>query len=311
MPTTSEIERAARLIREGRLVAFPTETVYGLGANALDAAAVERIFAAKERPATSPLIVHVDSIAMARSLAADWPPIAQTLAERFWPGTLTLVVSKIAAIPDRVTAGLPTVGLRMPDHPVALALIHAAGVPIAAPSANLFMKLSPTTAEHVRAGLGDRVDMVLDGGTTTVGIESTVLSVVAGRAILLRPGMISQAAIEDIVGPIETALAEAGQPHASPGMHHRHYSPRTPVVLIDDGPLPEGRGAWVWYRREVSAARCLRLPSEPHAYAAMLYRTLHELDAEAWQWIAVEAPPAEPEWAAVRDRLQRAAVEDA
>jgi L-threonylcarbamoyladenylate synthase len=245
---------------------------------------------------------------MARSLAVDWPTIAQTLAERFWPGPLTLVVSKIPAIPDRVTAGLPTVGLRMPAHPVALALIHAAGVPIAAPSANLFMKLSPTTAEHVRAGLGDRVDMVLDGGDTKVGIESTVLSVVGGRAVLLRPGMISQAAIEGIIGPVETAASEGGQPHASPGMHHRHYSPRTPVILVQNGPLPEGRGAWVWYRREAFANRCLQMPGEPHAYAAMLYRNLHELDAEGWQWIAVEAPPDEPEWAAVRDRLQRAAA---
>ena len=309
MSTTVDIERAAKLIREGRLVAFPTETVYGLGANALDAAAVERIFTAKERPATSPLIVHVDSVAMARGLVRVWPPEAEKLAALFWPGPLTLILEKQPQIPDRVTAGLPTVGLRMPAHRVAIELIRAAGVPIAAPSANLFTQLSPTTAEHVRAGLGDRVDMVLDGGETNVGIESTVLSLARGRAVLLRPGMVSRAAIEAVIGPVETARETPAGAHASPGMHARHYSPRTPLLLVSsEEALPDGRGVWVFHSREMKAARQVAMPPYPHAYAAVLYRTLHELDGEGWEWIAVEEPPKDPEWAAVADRLHRAAA---
>src|SRR5580693_7393668 len=173
-----EIGHAARLLRAGRLVAFPTETVYGLGANALDADAVARIYAAKRRPATSPLIVHVASIEMALTVVSAWPETAALLAKKFWPGPLTLVLPKAAAIPLIVTAGLSTVGLRMPSHPVALALIRAAGVPLAAPSANRFTELSPTTAEHVRRSLGKDVDCILDGGACDVGIESTVLSLV-------------------------------------------------------------------------------------------------------------------------------------
>jgi len=183
MTSTNSVETAARLIREGRLVAFPTETVYGLGANALDERAVERIYQAKKRPATSPLIVHVNSVAMARSLTTEWPAIAQELAQKYWPGPLTLVLPKAARVPDRVTAGLPTVGIRIPNHPLALALIEAAGVPIAAPSANVFTKLSPTQARHVDETLAD---YVLDGGPAQVGIESTVVSIVDDRPILLR-----------------------------------------------------------------------------------------------------------------------------
>src|SRR5689334_20279732 len=170
---SSEIARAAELIRAGELVAFPTETVYGLGANALYPAAIEKIYAAKGRPAESPLIVHVDSIEMARGLARVGPEKAETLARRFWPGPLTLVLPKQSHVPDRLTAGLDTVGIRMPSNTIAMALIREAGVPIAAPSANRFAKISPTTAQHVREAMGDRVAMVLDGGPTTVGIEST------------------------------------------------------------------------------------------------------------------------------------------
>ena len=299
---SSDIQAAARLLREGRLVAFPTETVYGLGTNALDAAAVARIFAVKGRPATSPLIVHVDSIAMARGLAREWPDAAQALADVFWPGPLTLVVARAPSIPDIVTAGLDTVGLRMPSHAVALELIRAAGVPVAAPSANRFGELSPTTAEHVRRSLGDAVDYVLDGGTTEVGIESTVLSV-AGPPLLLRPGMISRTDIERLIGPVEMAGEIAG-PHPSPGMHARHYAPRTRLVL---GPPPAGRGAYLWIAAPATAARELRMPADAGAYAARLYAILHELDEQGWEWIAVEMPPDTPEWAGVRDRLRRAA----
>jgi L-threonylcarbamoyladenylate synthase len=297
-PGDGSIAHAARLIREGKLVAFPTETVYGLGANALDRAAVERIFAAKGRPRTSPLIVHVDSVEMARALASRWPDAAETLARRYWPGPLTLVVPKRADIPDVVTAGLPTVGLRMPAHPLALALIRAAGLPIAAPSANRFTELSPTLAEHVPATLAD---YVLDGGPACVGIESTVLSLV-DRPLLLRPGVIPLPEIEAWIGPVEVLAAPEAEPgpHAAPGMHPRHYRPATPLYLLGSGEQPPaGNGAWLRIGRE--------MPADPLAYAAKLYETLHRLDANRPDWIAVERPPETAEWAGVLDRLRRAA----
>ena len=301
-----EVLRAAALIREGKLVAFPTETVYGLGANALDAAAVERIFQAKGRPSTSPLIVHVDSVEMARRLVLDWPAHAETLARRWWPGPLTLVLPKLPIIPDIVTAGLATVGIRMPDHPLALALIRAAGLPIAAPSANPFTRLSPTTAQHVRDALGDKVDCVLDGGPTTVGIESTVLSLAVSPPQLLRPGMVSQSEIEALIGPIQ--LGQATGAHASPGMHRVHYSPRTRLVIVSGGaPLPAGRGVYLFREHPREAAGRVKMPDDAAAYAALLYETLHCEDREGWDWIAVEAPPPGPEWAAIADRLRRAA----
>jgi L-threonylcarbamoyladenylate synthase len=301
--TTCRISEAAALIRSGRLVAFPTETVYGLGANALDAAAVERIFAAKGRPTTSPLIVHVDSIAMARELAQAWPRTAETLARAYWPGPLTLVLAKQPQVPGIVTAGLDTVGLRMPAHPIALELIRTAGVPIAAPSANRFTELSPTTAEHVRQSLGNTVDCILDGGPTTIGIESTVLSL-AARPVLLRPGMISREEIEARIGPVDLAGKVEGA-HPSPGMHERHYAPRTPVILGE--PPKQGEGAYLWIKHPAEAARTIRMPQAADAYAAALYATLHELDAAGLDWIAIEPPPPESAWAGVRDRLQRAA----
>jgi L-threonylcarbamoyladenylate synthase len=304
-----EITRAAALLRAGRLVAFPTETVYGLGANALDPAAVDRIFEAKGRPAASPLIVHVASIHLARLIVAEWPVRADLLAHRFWPGPLTLVLKKHANIPERVTAGLNTVGIRVPAHPVALAMLRAAGVPVAAPSANLFGALSPTRAEHVRASLGDQVDMILDGGPTDVGIESTVLSIVE-EPVLLRPGMVSREQIEAVIGPISVVgAAPADGGHASPGMHTRHYSPATKVVLLSaDDPLPSGRGAYMFMTSPRSSCKCVPMPSDPDGYAAALYRTLHELDGEGHQWIAVELPPDGAAWVAIHDRLARAAA---
>ncbi len=291
------IQEAADLIRAGEVVAFPTETVYGLGANALDAVAVARIYELKGRPATSPLIVHVASIEMARGLVTAWPAEAEKLARRYWPGPLTLVLPKMPSIPDMVTAGLPTVGVRFPNHFLALALIREAGVPVAAPSANRFTGLSATTAEHVREAFGDAVP-VLDGGPCQVGIESTVVSIASGKITLLRPGMISLEDVERASAPGTDAA------HPAPGMHPRHYSPRTPLVLSSD---PDLRGAYVWIKLPARAAHSVQMPSTPETYAARLYGVLHELDREGWPVISVEPPPGTVEWAAIQDRLQRAA----
>jgi L-threonylcarbamoyladenylate synthase len=285
------------LIRAGELVAFPTETVYGLGANALDPAAVAKIYVAKGRPPGSPLIVHVDSVEMARGLAREWPEKAERLARRFWPGPLTLVLPKQPHVPDVLTAGLDTVGIRVPANAIALALIQEAGLPVAAPSANRFSELSPTTAQHVRDAMGDRVAMVLDGGRTTVGIESTVLSLAGPEAILLRPGMISQAQIEEVIGPVRAEQAVLGAAHPSPGMHRRHYSPKTPLILVKPGQPPSsGHGVR------------LQMPTDASQYAAILYDRLHQADSENWDWIEIELPPDDPAWTAIRDRLERAAA---
>ena len=294
------ISEAAAKIRAGGLVAFPTETVYGLGANALDPSAVQKIYELKGRPGSSPLIVHVASNQMAREIAAEWPPLAEELALRWWPGPLTLVLPKKPVIPDIVTAGLPTVGVRMPNHPIALDLIRQAGVPIAAPSANRFTGLSPTTADHVRQAFGDSV-AVLDGGPATVGIESTVVAIEDGRLMLLRPGMIS-------LGELEQQTVKEDSAHPAPGMYRRHYSPHTPVLLVAGAKqLPDRLGAYLWYRKPGLVSRSIHMPADPGRYAARLYAAMHELDAEGWPWIGVESPPDAPEWTAIRDRLRRAA----
>jgi len=310
LSSEADLRRAAELIRVGELVAFPTETVYGLGANALDPSAVEKIYAAKGRPASSPLIVHVDSIGMARGLVREWPERADLLASKFWPGPLTLVLPKKPHVPDRVTAGLDSVGIRIPANQLALALIHEAGVPLAAPSANRFTELSPTSAEHVRKSMGHRVAMILDGGPTTVGIESTVLSLVGSVPMLLRPGMVTRAQIEAVIGPVSLAeLPAEGEAHASPGLHARHYSPKTPLILIQGGGLPAtGRGAYLWITQRADATKCIAMPDDPQKYAVALYRALHEVDAGGFDWIAVEQPPADPAWDAIHDRLERAAA---
>jgi len=301
------LARAGELLRNGGLVAFPTETVYGLGANALDSRAVNRIYEVKGRPASSPLIVHVDSTEMARDLARVWPESAVRLAQAFWPGPLTLVVKKDPAIPGNVTAGLGTVGLRQPDHPVALALIREARIPVAAPSANRFSGLSPTTAEHVVQTLGTEIDLILDGGQSRVGIESTVLSLAGDRATLLRPGMVSREQIEEVIGGIEVLTGVAEGAHPSPGLHGRHYSPLTPLFLIDGARLPErGRGAYLWLNQPQPAAHSEQMPADATGYAAVLYEKLHRLDHHGFDWIAVETPPDWPEWAGILDRLKRA-----
>ncbi|MGH9582899.1 MAG: L-threonylcarbamoyladenylate synthase [Bryobacteraceae bacterium] len=300
MAEADELERAAELIRAGRLVAFPTETVYGLGANALDPEAVARVYEAKGRPSSSPLIVHVSSAEMARTMAADWPALAETLAARFWPGPLTMILRKAEIVPDIVTAGLDSVGIRVPSHPIALELIRRAGVPIAAPSANRFTEISPTTAEHVRASLGGRVDLILDGGPAQVGIESTVVSLVRNPPEILRPGMITGEGLEAVTG-VRWERGNIDLPHIvapvmeSPGLHPRHYAPRTPLYVLEGGEKPPaGRGS------------VLEMPGNAAEYAATLYARLHAADCEGWDWIAVEKPLETPEWTGILDRLKRA-----
>jgi L-threonylcarbamoyladenylate synthase len=301
MANKNEIEQAARIVREGGLVVFPTETVYGLGANALDASAVRKIYALKRRPAISPLILHVASIEQAKELAAEWLPEAERLVRQYWPGPLTIVVPKKSVVPDEATAGLPTVGLRMPRHPVALELLRAAGVPIAAPSANRFTELSPTTAEHVREAFGEETPFLLDGGPCEVGLESTVIAVTREGLEVLRPGM------ANVSTAVATAAGE-GEAHRSPGQHRKHYSPKTRIVLVSRGHLPpEGKGAYLWLGYNAVATAKQRMPENPEEYAAELYGTLHKFDRQDFDWIAVELPPDVPEWVAIRDRLVRAA----
>lgn len=315
-PDDEAIDVASDVIGRGGLVAFPTETVYGLGADALNSEAVKRIFDAKGRPATNPLIVHVASIDRARGLAADWPDAAQRLARAFWPGPLTMVVRRSPQVPDEVCAGLDTVALRMPAHPVARALIETSGCPLAAPSANRYTELSPTTAEHVRRGLGRRVDLILDGGPTSVGLESTLVSVVQTPITLLRPGMIDRRQLSAVVPTeaFEPRVVEEKATRQSPGLSERHYSPDTSLRAVEatefaslvDGPektqrvvvgIGDGDGSQTDHQ----------LPAEPDAYARQLYALLHELDRRSVDEIVVEMPPSTPQWEAIRDRLRRAA----
>jgi L-threonylcarbamoyladenylate synthase len=319
-PNAEAVTEAARVLRAGGLVAFPTETVYGLGANALDASAVPRIFAAKGRPANNPLIVHVAESAAARQVAADWPKAAALLAERFWPGPLTLVLPKRDIVPDVVTANGPTLAVRVPAHPVAQALLRAAGIPLAAPSANRSTELSPTRAEHVLRGLDGRIDVLLDGGPTAGGIESTVLDLTANPPRLLRPGLIGVAELEALLGPLSRALPPSGETILpSPGMLPRHYAPRTPLECVEmQGEeriallLREGRRiGWVTFDdgggAEWPGVVRRVLPADPAGYAAQLYAVLHELDAVGLDRIIVTLPPDTEDWLAVRDRLRRAA----
>jgi L-threonylcarbamoyladenylate synthase len=288
-----------------------------LGANALDADAVRRIFEAKGRPANNPLIAHVPDVEAARALAAGWPAAADTLASQFWPGPLTLVVSKAPGVPDLVTAGLPAVALRVPSHPVALALLRASGVPIAAPSANRFTELSPTTAAHVAASLDDRVALILDGGPTSVGIESTVVDLTGEQPRLLRPGMVTLAELEHAVGPVAPPpVVSDTAPRLSPGLHARHYAPRARLRVVElaevERVLAETRvtpvGALVLSDLVWPVMHPIRMPADPVAYANRLYAALHALDALGCRLILVERPPASGAWLGVQDRLQRAAT---
>lgn len=302
------IRRAAELLRSGRLVAFPTETVYGLGANALDPDAVARIFVAKGRPPTNPLIVHVADVAQVKTIAADWPDSARRLAEAFWPGPLTIVVPKAATIPDVVTGGGPTVAVRCPAHPVAVQLLREAAIPLAAPSANRSGELSPTTAEHVAAGLGGRIDLILDGGPCPGGLESTVVDATGPVVRLLRPGLIGVTQVEAIVGSVASGnAASANAPFPAPGMMTRHYAPRTKLECAESA----AEADFLASVYETAGLKVVRWnpTGSPGEVAARLYAELHALDAAGYDRILAALPPDADEWRAVRDRLTRAAAE--
>lgn len=321
------IGRAAAVVRAGHLVAFPTETVYGLGANGLNANAVAGIFEAKGRPSTNPVILHVADASEVLNVATDWPATAQELAARFWPGPLTLVVPKRDTVPDIVTAGGPTVAVRCPNHPVARALIRASGVPLAAPSANRSTELSPTRAEHVLKGLNGRIALLLDGGPCSGGLESTVVDVTGERPRVLRPGLITAPMLEAVCGPVAVGAKGEGVARA-PGQMAKHYSPRARVLLAE-GPAQVCVRLMRLAQEETRAERGhlgalllhpqldvdrpdwhRMMPRAPELYAALLYQALHECDEAGLRTIVVEVPPDAPEWAAVRDRLTRAAARD-
>jgi L-threonylcarbamoyladenylate synthase len=335
-PDEAIIAHAAEILRRGGLVAFPTETVYGLGANALDAAAVDRIYAAKGRPAYNPLIVHVADVTQVGDVAREWPAKADRLARAFWPGPLTLVVPKRPEVPASVTAGLDSVAVRVPAHPVARALLVAARIPIAAPSANRSTEVSPTTGAHVERSLGDAVDLILDAGPTTVGIESTVVDVTRDPPSVLRPGMITHDDLARVVGTVVRTVSEfkphpAREPrpspdvpdtHArpSPGMLERHYAPRTSLLLVEAGSVRQTIEDEERAGRKVGAVlvtgmtpsppahRVAVLDDDPARYATALYAVLHRLDEDTdIDVIVVERPPDLPEWFALHDRLRRAA----
>jgi len=325
-PEPDRIERAAAILRRGGLVSFPTETVYGLGADALDSAAVEKIFTAKGRPSNNPLIVHVTTLDRARSLASAWPAHADALAAKFWPGPLTFVLPKSAEVPSIVTAGGPTIALRMPAHPVARALIDAAGVPLAAPSANRSTQVSAVRAEHVVRSLSGRIDMVVDGGPAWNGLESTVVDLTGDVVVILRPGPIDAGALAEVLG-YEPALRHARATEAddalpSPGMHRKHYAPSARVELTaDDGRAAAEHAAsngtrvgWLplWSADEpppaIQGVVCFPMPGDPAAYGRKLYDVFHQLEVAEVATIVVEAPPRTGAWAAVVDRLTRAAA---
>lgn len=328
-PDAAAIAHAVELLRTGELVGLPTETVYGLGADALNPAAVKRIFAAKGRPADHPLIVHLPDADHLPRWAARIPKGALALARAFWPGPLTLILQREADVPDEVTGGQHTVGVRVPAHPVALALLRAFGSGIAAPSANRFGRISPTTAQHVQQELGERVALVLDGGACDVGIESTIVDFSRDTPEVLRPGAITADDIARVIGRRPRVRGEGGEGGAAPkaepaprvsGALAAHYAPRTPLRLMaSDLLLAEAQALAQTGRRVAVLAHSLVAPADARllwhaapasaaAYAHALYASLRALDGQAADLILVEAPPSAPQWAAIADRLGRAAV---
>jgi L-threonylcarbamoyladenylate synthase len=313
MKGAETIRQAAEIIRQGGIVVFPTETVYGLGADAYNPLAVARVFEAKERPYFDPLIVHIEHPAHLRKLVKEIPSSAKKLTERLWPGPLTVVLRKEGNIPDIVTAGLPSLAVRMPDHPIALSLIKESKCPIAAPSANPFGYLSPTTAEHVREQLGDRVDLILDGGPCSVGVESTIVSLLEDGPRLLRPGGVSLEEIESIIGKVEIGSTTAHP--SAPGMLLRHYAPRTPIVLDWDekhlDAYKDKRTGFLAFQEPVHFLKfqhieVLSKKADFREAAANLFSAIRRLDALELDLILAEAVPETGLGRAIMDRLRRA-----
>lgn len=319
-PVTTEVTRAADVLRAGGLVALPTETVYGLGANALDPKAVARIFAAKRRPAFDPLIVHVAALDDWTKVASAMPARALALARRFWPGPLTLVLPKLPAIPDIVTSGLPTVGVRVPDHALMRAVLERAGCPVAAPSANRFGRLSPTRAEHVLEQLGEDIDLVLDGGPCAVGVESTIVRPDADGVTVLRLGGLPVEEIAAVAGPVRVAAHESPTAPEAPGMLPQHYAPHTPIVFVAAGeaPVPPSGARWGLLAlgkdaaaragRAWAATEYLTDDGDLVTAAARLFDALHRLDALGLERIVALALPDQGLGRAINDRLRRAAA---
>ena len=314
MKDAEAIRKAAGIIRGGGIVAFPTETVYGLGANGYNPLAVARIFEVKRRPSFDPLILHVADPADVRKLVKEIPSSAKKLIERFWPGPVTVVLLKEENIPDIVTAGLPSIAVRMPDHPMALSLIKQSKCPIAAPSANPFGYLSPTTAEHVREQLGDQVDLILDGGPCTVGVESTIVSFLDGKPRLLRPGGVSLEEIESVIGKVEISPIKGDKPSA-PGMSSRHYAPRTPIVLDwSEKSLDSYKGRRIGllaFRKPGTSLNfnhieVLSKKGDLREAAANLFTAIRRLDDLKLDLILAESVPEVELGRAIMDRLRRA-----
>lgn len=316
--TPASIQHAADLLHQGKLVAIPTETVYGLGADAANPEAVGKIFQAKGRPADHPLIVHLAYASQMKEWAADVPETALRLASAFWPGPLTLILPKKSTVPAAVTGGQDTVALRVPDNPVALWLLRVFGGGIAAPSANRFGRISPTTAHHVAEELGDRVDCILDGGPCEVGVESTILDLTDAQPTILRPGRITRSQLEEVL-QTEVGLKSQHKIRA-PGMLAAHYAPHTPAYLCTtdtllallEERLGQNQQVGVLACGPVLASlpypHCLSLPETAEAYEAALYAALRELDSLGLDSILVEQPPATEAWMAVNDRLSKATV---
>lgn len=327
-PSPGELARAADILRQGGVVAFPTETVYGLGASAFDVEALARVFEVKGRPLFDPLIVHVPGIDHARPLVRQFPEPAQKLAARFWPGPLTLVLHKSMLVPDLATAGCPTVAVRVPDHPVALELLRLTGVPLAAPSANLFGRISPTTAAHVREQLGEQIDLILDGGPCRVGVESTVVQLTENRPVLLRPGGTPLEEIETLIGPVELPAPAASEPAnpglASPGTLPRHYAPHTPLTIdrhqaaeagsgtSTAGPGSPWRVGLLAFTAPADSGRfhqveILSPAGDLREATSRFFSALRRLDAAGLDLIVAETFPEHGLGRALNDRLRRAA----
>lgn len=301
-PSTENIRHAAELLRMGKLIIMPTETVYGVAADMTNPEAIKKVYEVKGRPRENPLIVHIASHDQIPSLVSAWSDEAESLSKRFWPGPLTLVVQKSELVPSEVTAGLDTVAVRMPNHPIARMLLQTAGVPIVAPSANRFMQLSATRADHIDPELAEKVELILDGGPCQVGLESTVVNCAHKPPIILRPGGVTRAEIQAAIGMPLGALPPGG-PKRSPGMYPRHYAPKAPVILVE---LLEPGQAGLTFE-DSSGDDQIRMPLDPVAYGATLYDALHTLDQTEPDAIFVELPPETPDWEAVLDRLKKAA----